>query len=257
MGQVLLDQGYYSKAIATVNSKTLLKAYIIGTLFAWAPVPILSGNVFGTSVLAMNVGVGHGINLTSEAAPYMMQFVYGTGLGSIMFVLMIFMAGMTTGGNCLAGAQALFTVDFYKKVVNKNATEKQQMSFGRKITIALGLIVGIAAILLEGVSLLKLDIFSGIIFAAPTSAFVAGMYWKKTSPVVAVTSMFVGLLAGLTAWFTIPDDNINWFVGNMLSMFVPAAIVILGSLFSKYSFDFNKLKLYEPSHKVHESEVKS
>jgi Na+/proline symporter len=257
MGQVLLDQGYYSKAIATVSSKTLLKAYIIGTLFAWAPIPILSGNVFGTSVLAMNVGVGNGINLTSEAAPYMLQFVYGTGLGSIMFVLMIFMAGMTTGGNCLAGAQALFTIDFYKKIVNKEATEKQQMAFGRKITIALGLIVGIAAIMLEGVSLLKLDIFSGIIFAAPTSAFVAGMYWKKTSPVVAVTSMFVGLAAGMTAWFAIPNDDINWFVGNMLSMFVPATIVILGSLTSKYSFDFNKLKAYEPSHKVHESEVKS
>ena len=34
MGQVLLDQGYYSKAIATASSKSLLKAYIIGTVVA-------------------------------------------------------------------------------------------------------------------------------------------------------------------------------------------------------------------------------
>ena len=31
MGQVLLDQGYYSKAIATLSTKTLLRAYLIGT----------------------------------------------------------------------------------------------------------------------------------------------------------------------------------------------------------------------------------
>ena len=254
MGQVLLDQGYYSKAIATVNTKSLLKAYIIGTLFAWAPIPILSGNVFGVATLALGVGPGSGITLTSEAAPYIMKLIYGGGIGSIMFVLMIFMAGMTTGGNCLAGAQALFTVDFYKKFINKKATEKQQLSFGRKITIALGVIVGIAAIMLEGVSLLKLDIFSGIIFAAPASAFFAGMYWKKTSPTVAIASIFIGLAAGLTAWFTIPNQDINWFVGNILSLTVPAVVVILGSLFSKYQYDFNILKNYAPEHQVNTEE---
>jgi Na+/proline symporter len=250
MGQVLFDQGYYSKAVAAVNSKDLLKAYIIGTIVAWAPIPIISGNVFGCSVLALGIGEGAGIDLTTEAAPYMLNFVYGTGLGSIMFVLMIFMATMTTGGNCLAGAQALFTVDFYKKYVNKIATEKQQMSFGRKITILLGVVVGIASILLKGVSLLRIDIFSGILFAAPTSAFLAGLLWKKTPPSVAVVSMFAGLAAGLIAWFVIPDQDINWFVGNMLSLFLPAIIVIIGSAFSKYEFDFNILKNYKPDHEI-------
>ncbi len=254
MGQVLLDQGYYSKAIATVSRKSLLKAYMVGTLFAWAPIPILSGNVFGVSTLALGVGPGKGIELTSEAAPYIMKLIYGGGIGSIVFVLMIFMAGMTTGGNCLAGAQALFTVDFYKKYVNRAASEKQQMKFGVKITIALGLVVGIAAVLLEGVSLLKLDIFSGIIFAAPTSAFLAGMYWKRTSPQVAAVSIFLGLISGLAAWFVIPNDDINWFVGNMLSLFVPAVVVILGSFIHRYEFDFDKLRNYSPNHKVDVSE---
>ena len=34
-GQILLDQGYYSKAISTASSKKLLLAYVIGTIFAW------------------------------------------------------------------------------------------------------------------------------------------------------------------------------------------------------------------------------
>jgi len=124
------------------------------------------------------------------------------------------------------------------------------MAFGRKVTVALGLIVGVAAILLEGVSLLKLDIFSGILFAAPTSAFLAGMIWKRTPPSVAVASIFIGLGAGIAAWLIISDPDLNWFVGNMLALFLPAVVVILGSIFSKYEFDFKKLLEYEPSHAV-------
>ena len=154
MGQVLLDQGYYSKAIATANSKSLLKAYVIGTVVAWMPIPIICGGVFGCSVISLGIGEGSGLSLASEAAPYIMKLVYGGGLGSVMFVLMVFMAGMTTGGGCLSGAQALFTADFYKKYVNKTATEEQQMRFGRKIVFAVSALVIVVAILLKGKSCL-------------------------------------------------------------------------------------------------------
>jgi hypothetical protein len=55
-------------------------------LFAWAPIPIISGNIFGCATLALGVGPGHGIELTSEAAPYILKLIYGGGLGSVLFV---------------------------------------------------------------------------------------------------------------------------------------------------------------------------
>lgn len=246
MGQVLLDQGYYSKAIATASSKSLFKAYIIGTVVAWMPIPIICGGIFGGATLSL----GENLGLASEAAPYIMKLVYGGGLGAIVFVLMVFMAGMTTGGGCLSGLQALFTADFYKKYVNKQATEKQQMRFGRKITFAAGALVIVISILLKGHSLLMLDIFSGILFAAPTSSFIAGVYCKRTTPKIAISSIFCGLGAGLMAYFLIPNEDINWFVGNVLALLVPAIIVVLGSLLSRSSFDFDQLKNYEPDHVV-------
>lgn len=247
MGQVLLEQGYYSKAMAAVNTKSLLYAYLVGTLFAWAPIPILSANVFG------NVGLALGIDpvLTTDVSPMVLSAVFGTGIGTIAFVLMVFMAALTTGGNCLAGAQALFTVDFYKRYVNQKATELEQLSFGRKITIAVGLIVGIVAMMLEGVSLLMIDIFSGIIFAAPCSALFAGMFWRKPTALIALISIVAGLAAGAIAWFGIPDPNLNWFVANVLALTVPAIVVIVFSPFSKEDFDFKKLQGYDPGHTVH------
>lgn len=246
MGQVLLDQGYYSKAIATASDKSLLRAYILGTVIAWMPVPIICGCIFGGSTLSMGVDLG----LNSEAAPYLMELIYGGGLGAIVYVLMVFMAGMTTGGGCLAGIQALFTTDFYKKHINRNATEKQTMNFGRKVTFAAAALVIIVAILLKGHSLLMMDIFSGILFAPPVSALVAGVFLKKTTTPIAITSIVCGLGCGLIAYFVIPNDDINWFVGNMLALFVPIVVVLIGSLISRKAFDFQKLMDYVPDHLV-------
>lgn len=254
LGQVLLDQGYYSKAVSAVNKKSLLWAYVIGTIVAWAPIAIISGNVFGCSVLSLGASVGNELTVGTDSAPYIMNLVFGSGLGSIMYVLMVFMAGMTTGGGALAGAQAIFTIDFYKKYINKNGTEKQQTSFGKKITLAIAIFMAVVVMFFEGRSLLMVDIFSGIIFAAPCSAFFAGMYWKKTPPKVALVSIFIGMACGITAYFTIPDKTINFFIGNLCSLLIPAIIIIFGSLFSKYEFDFATLKNYKPSHEVHVEE---
>ena len=148
MGQVLLDQGYYSKAIATVSKKSLLFSYIVGTVIAWLPIPILSGLVFGNSALGLGASVAGGqLSTTSDVAPYIMQLVFGGGIGSVMFALMIFMTGLTTGSDILSGAQAICTIDIYKKYINKNATEKQQTTFGRHMTIIIGMINNILNIM--------------------------------------------------------------------------------------------------------------
>lgn len=251
MGQVLLDQGYYSKAIATVSKKSLLFSYIIGTVVAWLPIPIISGVVYGSAALSVGASVESGLlATTSDVAPYIMNLVFGGGIGSIMFAMMIFMTGLTTGGDILVGAQAVCTVDIYKKYINKNATEKQQTNFGKKMTIAIGIVVAIIVMFLEGKSILELDIFSGIIFAAPCAAFVSGIIWDKVSTKVAGASIFIGMGTCLLAYVLIPNQDINYFVGNVCSLLVPVVIIMVGSLFTKERFDFEALKKYEPDHVV-------
>jgi Na+/proline symporter len=251
MGQVLLDQGYYSKAVATVNTKSLLFAYIVGTVVAWVPIPILCSTVFGGTALGLGASVAGGqLATSSDVAPYIMQLVFGGGIGTIMFALMIFMTGLTTGGDILAGAQAICTVDLYKKYIKKDATEKQQTTFGKKMTILIGIIMAVAVMFFEGKSILAIDIFSGIIFAAPCAAFVAGLIWDKVSEKVALASIFIGMATGLIAYFTIADDAINYFVANVCSLLVPVAVIIIGSLFSNQKYDYELLKEYQPDHMV-------
>ncbi len=40
-------------------------------------------------------------------------------------------------------------------------------------------------------------------------------------------------------------------VGCAAALLVPAVIVVIGSVFSKYEYDFAQLKVYEPDHVVH------
>lgn len=249
MGQILLDQGYYSKAVSTANSKSLLFAYIMGTVFAWMPIPLLCGNVFGGAGLSMDLADGV-LSSTSDIAPYIYKVVFGGGAGSILFVLMIFMAGLSTGGDILAGAQAICTVDIYKKYIKRDATEAEQKQFGKIMTVIIGVIMAIVVMFFEGKSMVTLDIFSGIIFAAPCASFVMGAFWKKISPAVATVSVFAGVFAGVLAYFTLGFTGMNDVIGNICSLVVPIVVNVIGGLTSSYEFDYSKLKEYEPDHKV-------
>src|SRR5690625_2375128 len=121
MGQVLLSQSYYSTAYAASSTRNLFWAYLIGTVVAWMPIPIIFGNIIGGGFTTLGLSSNE-IAVDTGAAPYIFHFILGD-FGAIAFVILILMTGITTGGNGLAGLQAMFTLDVYKRYLNKKATE--------------------------------------------------------------------------------------------------------------------------------------
>ena len=213
------------------------------------PIPILCGNVLGGAGLSLGL-TSEVLSSTSDVAPYIYKIVFGGGIGSVMFILMIFMAGLSTGGDILAGAQAICTVDIYKKYIRKDATEAQQKRFGKLMTIVIGCFMAVVVMFFEGKSLVSLDVMTGIVFASPCAAFILGAFWKKPTTAIAIASIFIGIATGIGSYMMIADESINYVVGNVCSLLVPFAVIIIGSLFTKHEFDFQKLKDYEPDHKV-------
>jgi Na+/proline symporter len=157
---------------------------------------------------------------------------------------MVFMAAMTTGDTAMAGIQALLTVDLYKRR-KRDATQEQQMKFGRWIVWPIGVGIAIFAVLMEGVSLLYIDIVSGIIFAAPVGILFFGTFWERPSQKVALTSLFIGFAGGITAWLTIPNQDINWFWGNVISLCAPIVFLFILSALFPSKFTFDSLKNYK------------
>ncbi|RDD61885.1 sodium:solute symporter family transporter [Ferruginivarius sediminum] len=249
-GQVLLEQGYYQRAVAAIDQKRLRWAYIIGGIVAWFPIPLMFGLVVGGTGLAMGFGAGAELESTSDVAPYVMSNVLGPVAG-ILFSVMVFMAATSTADTSLAGAQSLFTVDVYERYWNKGKpNERLQLRFGRVVTIVYGFAGMAVALGLEGQSLLQIDIFSGILFAAPVAALVFGLFWRRASPEAAVISIAAGLGGGLIAWFSIPDEDINWFVGNAISLGAPIILMVVLPLLRKEQFEFGRLLNWKPHHRA-------
>ena len=255
IGQILLSQGYYSAALAAVNSRTLKWACFIGTAFAWTPIPIIFGNVIGGTALATKLDIASAAAVRTGITPYLFSQYLGIH-GVIALAVLVLMAGLTTGGNGLAGLQAVFSVDLYKKYLKRNATEPQQTGFNRLAVLVGGVVIGIGAILLEGISLLSIDIFSGILFASPCGALIVGLFSRRINAVIAAVATFLGLAGGLVAYFVIPDTNLNFFVGNVITLCLPFLIMLVSVPFVQPRFDFAKLHAYQSEHRVvlHEEE---
>ncbi len=248
LGQVMFEQGYHQRAIAAKDSKTLKKAYLIGGVFAWLAIPLCFGTIVGGAGLALGLGEGVGINSTSEVSPYIFTEILGP-IGGLMFACMTFVAATSTADTSLSGIQSLLTADFYEKLKKEN-DEVKQIKFGRISTVLVSLLGIFAALSLEGVSLLKIDIFGGILFATPVAAFIFGLYSEKTSKNIALISICAGLICGIGAWNIIEDEELNWFIGNLIALILPILIISVSLLFSKQKFNFKKLKDYNPKHIV-------
>lgn len=249
VGQIILSQGYYSAALAAVNTRTLKWAYIIGTIFAWMPIPIIFGNVIGGGALAIHLDIEAEEVVRTGITPYMFsQYLGVTGL--VMLAILVLMAGLTTGGNGLAGLQAIFSVDLYKKYLRRDASERQQTFFGRWAVLVVGVLIGLGAVALEGKSLLNIDIFSGILFAAPCAPLVIGLYSKRLNTALSAISVPIGLVGGLIAYFAIDNPDWNFFIANVISLLGPALVILIGLPFVKTEFDFARLREYTSEHRV-------
>ncbi|HHY95605.1 MAG TPA: Na(+)/glucose symporter [Firmicutes bacterium] len=247
VAQIFLSQGYYSTAVAAGSRRALLWAYIVGGALAWIPIPLMSGNVLGLTGLAMGLTPDK-IPVTTGTSAVVMSTYMGV-TGAVMFALLITMAGITTGANGLAGLQAVMTVDVYERL-RPAASEGAKIRFARIITIVWGVIIGLLGMSLEGVSLLLIDIWCGILLTAPCAALILGVFWRKVSPKGALLSIPVGLAGGILAYFAVKDPNLNWVVGNLVALWLPAIFLAAWAVFERYQFDFSRLAVYEPGHRV-------
>lgn len=248
MGFVLLNQGYYSKARATASSRSLFRAYIVGTVFAWAPIPILFGLVLGGIGLAQQLAPGHELGVTTDVAGYVFSHQL-SGVGVLLFSLVIFMAGLTTAGNVLAGFQALVAVDLRQRILQRPRDQvRRERRFVRLCTVGFGVAVAVGAVALQGASLLYVDIMSGIVFATPIGALIGGMCSARPTTRVAVTSIVLGLAAGVIGYVVVDDPDVNYFVGNLASLVVPMVVMVVGSAMTRRRFDFEGLAAYGSQH---------
>lgn len=243
-GQILFDPAYYVKASIASSPKAAKRAFLIGGILIWCPVGLISAFTLGFISIAMKIDFTQSLNISADIPTKLIAEYLGAPI-VLLFSFIIICIGITTIAHYLIGIQAIFTIDYYKNKIKRDATEAEKIRFGKVITVLVGLFCGLIAISLEDISLLTIDMFCGVFFAAPCGALFAGLTSKKIFRNLPIASIFLGMTSGFYVWvFGIPDHNWAWFWGTMTSFFVPMIFLFTCSLFIKTDYNFVQLRFW-------------
>lgn len=245
-GQIFFDPAYYVKASIAKNQKEAKKAFLIGGILLWCPVGLISAFTLGFITISMKIDFSKSLNISSDIPTKLISQYLGQPM-VLLFSFIIICIGITTINHYLIGIQAIFTIDFYKNKIKSNATDAEKIKFGKVMAIMVGVFCGLIAISLENISLLTIDMFCGVFFAAPCGALLTGLVSKKTYWNLPMISIALGLVSGFYVWvFLVLERNWAWFWGTMTSFFVPILFLALSSQFIKSEFNFVRLKFWKP-----------
>ncbi|WP_244153458.1 sodium:solute symporter family transporter [Halobacillus karajensis] len=248
-GAVFVDQAYWQRAIASKDSAAS-RAYIYGGI-SWFSIPFAIATFLGVSAAGLGITVG----TPDSVAPEMAAHLLG-GVGSILFLAMLFMAVMSTGAAELTAITNIIVTDIYRKSINPKASSDRLLNVSRKVTLGFGLMMGVLSILLfkVGIGLGWVYMAMGIFVSGAVIPVTLGLLWKKATNEGTFYGASAGLVLGVTAWFTSAyllfgeisirslGELQSMFFGNITVFLVSGTISIGHALMSNQEFDFESLK---------------
>ncbi|MDG2108538.1 MAG: sodium/sugar symporter [Flavobacteriaceae bacterium] len=153
-----------------------------------------------------------------KAYPWLMQFL-PTGLKGVA-VAALAAAIVSSLASMLNSTATIFTMDIYKQLINKNASETKTVNIGR-LSAFVALIIGtIMAPLLGGIdqAFQFIQEYTGIVSPGILSVFILGLFWKKTSNKGAI----YGALASIPIAMFFKVGPKGWMVGSSLEGIFPS-----------------------------------
>ena len=152
-----------------------------------------------------------------KAYPWLMQFL-PTGLKGVA-VAALAAAIVSSLASMLNSTATIFTMDIYKQLINKNASESKTVNVGRLSALIALIIATIMAPLLGGIdqAFQFIQEYTGIVSPGILSVFVLGLFWKKASNKGAV----FGALASIPIALFFKVGPKGWLANSPVEEFFP------------------------------------
>jgi len=112
---------------------------------------------------------------------------------SILVLLLILAASMSTLASLVLISSSSFAKDFYAGFINKDISDRKLTSLMRVSSLFFVFLSVIIALIKPGTIVAILAISWGAIGSAFLGPFIWGLFWKKTTKAAAFASMFLGL----------------------------------------------------------------
>ncbi len=165
------------------------------------------------------------ITKPDEAYPWLLENIVPPGIKGLIFAALI-AAIVSSFSAIINSTSTIFTMDFYKPYINKNATEKQLLASGRISGIIAMVIAVIVAPLLGNIeqAFQFIQEYTGMISPGITAIFVLGLFWKNTTAKAALWGTIFSIPVSAVIKFLIPKMP---FLDRMMISFIVISILII------------------------------
>ncbi len=151
----------------------------------------------GMVAFAMNAPIGQ----ADEAYPWLLGTFVGPGLRGLA-VAALAAAIVSSLASMMNSTATIFTMDLYRSMINKEASERKLVSIGRTVSLVAIVIAAFAAYPLLGAidqAFQYIQEYTGFISPGVLAVFVMGLFWKKATPNAALVTavLSIPLSAGM------------------------------------------------------------
>ena len=147
------------------------------------------------------------ITRSDDAYPWLIRNFTPVGIKGLSFAALT-AAIISSLASMFNSTSTLFTMDIYRKYINKNASDKKLVNVGR-ITALLALIIAAVAVkpLLGGLdqAFQYIQEYSGFIYPGIIVVFGLGLLWKRASSTAAVWTSIITIPMGVLMKVCLPD----------------------------------------------------
>ena len=162
------------------------------------------------------------INVADDAYPWLIRNFTPTGIKGLSFAALT-AAIISSLASMFNSTSTLFTMDIYKKYINKNANDKQLVNTGRIVAVS-ALVIALVAVkpLLGGLdqAFQYIQEYSGFIYPGIITVFGLGLLWKRASSTAAVWTAILTIPMGVIFKVAFPDVAFQFRAGYIFIILV-------------------------------------
>ena len=168
------------------------------------------------------------INVADDAYPWLIRNFTPTGIKGLSFAALT-AAIISSLASMFNSTSTLFTMDIYKKYINKNAGDKQLVNVGRLVAVC-ALVIALVAVkpLLGGLdqAFQYIQEYSGFIYPGIITVFGLGLLWKRASSTAAVWTAIITIPLGVLFKVCLPHVAFQFRAGYIFIILVTFFILV-------------------------------
>ena len=221
--QYIIQKGLAAKSIDEAQ-KGLVFAGFLKILIPFIVVlpGICAYYIMGNEDTFRTMNLAGDINVADDAYPWLIRNFTPTGIKGLSFAALT-AAIISSLASMFNSTSTLFTMDIYKKYINKEAGDKQLVNVGR-ITSVCALIIALVAVkpLLGGLdqAFQYIQEYSGFIYPGIITVFGLGLLWKRASSRAAVWTAILTIPLGVLFKVFYPEVPFQFRAGNIFIILV-------------------------------------